>query len=134
MQLSSVIDHSDMSYETAKQKILGLRTASVGSVFMELPALAGSGNSISLTVSTLHSPKDVGGITIHVFATLNPRPHSLTAHFSNAAPKAELKTKIRLGASQDVVVFAEYEDGRLFTTSSYIDVTVGACESLGYLP
>jgi sulfur-oxidizing protein SoxY len=123
----------DDSYdiEGAMRQVLGERKAMPGRITLDAPKLAGSGNSVPLTVR-VDSPMSAAEYVrrIHVFATRNPRPHVMSVQLNPHSGRAEFSTHIRLSGTQAVAVFAEMSDTTLWSAEALIDVTVGACESL----
>ena len=121
----------EMDMASALKLVLGDRKPEAGKVVLDLPLVAGSGNSVALkvTVESPMTPQDHVR-RIHVFGEANPRPHILTAELGLRAGRAEVSTNIRLARSQSVWAFAETSDGRLWVASRSIDVTIGACDSL----
>jgi sulfur-oxidizing protein SoxY len=107
--------------------------AQEGRVFIDMPPLAESGNSVPITirVDSPMTPEDHVR-TIWAFTPENPRPRVAVVHLGPRAGRAEFSTKIRMAKSQDVIAFARMSDGSLWTKTVNVTVTVGACESLRY--
>lgn len=121
----------DYDVERVMREVLGNRTAQRGRIAITLPALAGSGNSVPLSVS-VDSPMSAQDFVrrIHVFATRNPRPHVMTVQLNPRSGRAAFETRMRLSGTQTVRVFAEMNDGALWTEEAHVEVTVGACDTL----
>jgi sulfur-oxidizing protein SoxY len=58
---------------------------------------------------------------------LNPQREVLRAQFGPACPRPELRTRIRLSASQRLVALARLQDGSLWLRSADVVVTLAAC-------
>jgi sulfur-oxidizing protein SoxY len=57
----------------------------------------------------------------------NPNPGVVTFHFSPMSGKAEAATRIRLAATQNIVVVAKTSKGEFFTGQKLVKVTIGGC-------
>ena len=66
---------------------------------------------------------------ILVVADANPWPRVASFQFSPIAGKAAFSTRIRLTGSQNVIVLAKTNDGRVFMARQHVDVTIGACSN-----
>ena len=62
-----------------------------------------------------------------IVANENPRGGVVTFHFSPASGIAEVNTRIRLAATQNVIAIAKMNDGSVFMTSKQVKVTIGGC-------
>jgi len=133
VQAASDPEADEVDYETARQNLLGDQAAIPGGIAITLPSVAGSGNSVPLTISVEADPA-AGPVRLHVFAPRNPRPHVCSVTLGPRAGKTEFSTKIRLNGTQELIAFAELPGGVLRTASKTIDVTIGACESLEFNP
>ena len=127
--LAAAVEETDLA--TAMRKVFGDRVATAGKVKLDLPAVAGSGNSVALTV-VVDSPMTPADHVkrVHVFAEHNPRPHIMSVDLGPNTARAEIATRIRLSRSQSVLAFAETSDGRLWSGQRPVEVTIGACDSL----
>lgn len=65
--------------------------------------------------------------SISVFAERNPLPHVITASFGPRSGRPRLQTRIRLATSQTVIAVAKCEDGRCWSDSVDLLVTLAAC-------
>lgn len=121
----------DYDVERVMREVLGERKARAGRITLTLPPLAGSGNSVPLSIQ-VDSPMSAQDYVrrIHVFATRNPRPHVLTAHLTARSGRAALSTHMRLSGTQAVRVFADMNNGELWAAEANVEVTVGACDNL----
>ncbi len=99
-----------------------------GKVKLDLPEIAENGNTVPMTVS-VESPMtaDDHVKAIHVFNEKNPQPSVFTAQLSPRNGKAIVGTRIKLGDSQKVVAIAEMSDGKFYSASADVIVTLAAC-------
>ena len=99
-----------------------------GRIKLDLPELVENGNAVAMTVSV---PDKIGGPerlqSIHVFAEGNPLPKVAAFYFGPRAGAPKVSTRIRLATSQTVVAVAKYDDGRCWTDSVDLQVTLAAC-------
>ena len=64
---------------------------------------------------------------ILVVAEGNPRPGLATFHLTPLSGRAEAATRIRLAATQNIVVVAKTSKGQFFTEQKPVKVTIGGC-------
>jgi sulfur-oxidizing protein SoxY len=121
----------DYDVERVIREVLGERKVHRGRITLDVPALAGSGNSVPLTVR-VESPMTAADHVqrVHVFATRNPRPHVMTVQLTPRSGRAEFSTRMRLSGTQPIRVFAEMSDRTVWMQEAQVDVTVGACDNL----
>jgi sulfur-oxidizing protein SoxY len=114
--------------QQAMRAAFGGRTITPGRVRLTLPALAENGNSVRLHVA-VESPMDpVQHVRfIQLFSPENPLPDIARYEFFAASGRAEVETRIRLSAEQDVVAVAGFSDGSLWSGTAHIVVTEAAC-------
>jgi sulfur-oxidizing protein SoxY len=62
-----------------------------------------------------------------VVAEGNPNPGVATFHFSPLSGKAGASTRIRLAATQNIVVVAKTSTGKFYTAQKLVKVTIGGC-------
>ena len=110
------------------QTILGERTAKQGRIVIDLPEIAENGNTVPLTLE-VDSPMTENDYVkaVHVMAERNPDPEVATFYFTPRSGRATVATRIRLAESQTVHAVAEMSDGRVYTASRDVDVTIGGC-------
>ena len=106
----------------------GGRTPEAGRIALELAATVEDGNSVPLAVA-VESPMRADDYVsdILVVAEENPWPRVAGVQFTPLSGRAAFATRIRLTASQTVIVLAKMNDGRLYTARQHVDVTIGAC-------
>lgn len=129
-----VLTVSDVAFATPKEaaddiaKFTGGKTATQGKISIELPEIAENGNTVPLSV-TVESPMTADDhITdITVIADGNPNPGVITFHFTPLSGKAEAATRIRMAATQNIIVVAKTNKGDFFTEQKQVKVTIGGC-------
>ncbi len=109
-------------------KFTGGKTAEQGKIAIELPEIAENGNTVPLQV-TVDSPMTADNYVsdVMVVSEGNPNPGVVTFHFSPMSGKAEAATRIRLAATQNIVVVAKTSKGEYFTGQKLVKVTIGGC-------
>jgi sulfur-oxidizing protein SoxY len=109
-------------------KFTGGKTAEMGKITIDLPEIAENGNTVPLTI-TVESPMtaDDHVSDIIVVAEGNPRAGLATFHLSPLSGRAEAATRIRLAATQNIVVVAKTSKGQFFTEQKPVKVTIGGC-------
>lgn len=116
--------------EAAEQiaKFTGGKTAVSGKISIELPEIAENGNTVPLQV-TVDAPMTADNYVseVMVVAEGNPNPGVATFHFSPLSGKAQAATRIRLAATQNIVVVAKTSKGEFFTGQKTVKVTIGGC-------
>jgi sulfur-oxidizing protein SoxY len=112
----------------AIRKVVGDAAVTEGRVTLDLPPLIENGNTVPLVVS-VESPMTVADHVkaIHVFNEKNPQPNVFSARLSARNGKATVGTRIKLGDSQKIVAIAETSDGRFWSASADVIVTLAAC-------
>jgi sulfur-oxidizing protein SoxY len=109
-------------------KFTGGKTAEPGKIAIELPEIAENGNTVPLSI-TVDAPMAADNYIseILVVAEGNPRPGVALFQFSPMSGKAQVATRIRLAATQNIVVVAKTSGGQYFTGQKLVKVTIGGC-------
>jgi sulfur-oxidizing protein SoxY len=109
-------------------KFTGGKAAAAGRISIDLPEIAENGNTVPLTIA-LDSPMTAEDHVsdILVVAEANPRPTVVTFHLTPMSGRAEVATRIRLAATENVTVVARTSKGQLITAQKMVKVTVGGC-------
>jgi sulfur-oxidizing protein SoxY len=109
-------------------KFTGGKTAETGRITIELPEIAENGNTVPLTI-TVESPMTADDYVsdILVVADGNPRPGLATFHLTPMSGRAEAATRIRLAATENIVVVAKTSKGQFYTQQKPVKVTIGGC-------
>jgi len=99
-----------------------------GKITLDLADTVEDGNSVPLSIA-IDGPMQANDYVsdVLVVADSNPWPRVATFHFTPLSGRAEVATRIRLTASQNVIVVAKTADGRLFRAHKHVEVTIGAC-------
>jgi len=100
----------------------------IGRFTIELPEISENGNAVPLSVS-VDSPMTADNhvTDILVVAEGNPSPGVAVFKFTPMSGRAEVATRIRLAASQNVVVVARTSNGEFVTAQRQVKVTIGGC-------
>lgn len=108
--------------------VVGARANVPSPVWVELPPIAETGNSVPIRVS-VDSPMTVEDYVrrIEIRVPGNPEPIAATYLFTPDSGVAAIRTNIRLARTQRVTAVAEFSDGRRATGFADIVVTLGAC-------
>jgi sulfur-oxidizing protein SoxY len=109
-------------------KFTGGKTPEQGKITFDLPEIAENGNTIPLSIivdSPMTSDNYVSDIL--VVTDGNPRPGVARFHFTSMSGRALAATRIRLASTENVIVVAKTNDGRLFTVQKQVKVTIGGC-------
>ncbi len=109
-------------------KFVGGATAEKGKISIELPEIAENGSTVPLTV-TVDAPMTAENYVSDVLVVSegNPNPGVITFHFTPMSGKAEAQTRIRLAATQNIVVVAKTNGGQFYTAQKQVKVTIGGC-------
>jgi sulfur-oxidizing protein SoxY len=109
-------------------KFTGGKTAEEGRIKIDLPEIAENGNSVQLAVA-VDSPMSAADYVsdILIVADGNPRPGMARFRLTPMSGRAEVATRIRLNATENVVVVAKTSTGKFFTARKLVKVTVGGC-------
>jgi sulfur-oxidizing protein SoxY len=109
-------------------KFTGGKPAEPGRIAIDLPEIAENGNAVQLSVSVDSPMTPADHVTdVLVIADANPAPRVATFHFTAMSGRAEAATRIRLAATEHVIVVARTGDGRFFTARKEVKVTIGGC-------
>lgn len=132
---SSAQAPAEVDIQTVIRSVIGDRIATPGKIGIDLPGVAGSGNSVALGIEVESPMTQADHVTrVHVFADRNPRPHLITVEFTPLLSVPAFTTNIRLSGTQDIIAYADTSDGRLWSARRHVEVTIGACDALMYRP
>ncbi len=110
------------------KKFTGGKPATEGKVNLDLPEIAENGNTVPIGISVESPMTEQSHVTdLLVVADGNPRGGVAKFHFSPASGVADVSTRIRLAATQNVTAVAKMNDGTFYTTSKQVKVTIGGC-------
>ena len=103
-------------------KALGVTaTASSKDILIAAPDIAENGAQVPVTVTS----KIANTQSISILADKNPFPLTSTFDFSNGA-EGYVSTKLKMGQTSNVIAVVK-ADGKFFTASKEIKVTIGGC-------
>jgi sulfur-oxidizing protein SoxY len=130
----TIVGWSEGAHAAAKEaadevaKFTGGKAATQGKITIELPEIAENGNTVPLTVS-VDAPMTAENYVSDVLVVSegNPNPGVVTFHFTPLSGKAEAQTRIRLAATQNIVVVAKTSKGEFYTAQKQVKVTIGGC-------
>ena len=106
----------------------GGKPATEAKVKLDLPEIAENGNTVPMTVTVESPMTEASHVTeVLVLADGNPNAGVATFHFSPASGVAEANTRIRLAATQNIVVVAKTSKGQFYTQQKPVKVTIGGC-------
>ena len=106
----------------------GGKRAEPGRIAIDLPEIAENGNAIQLSVAVESPMTPADHITdVLVVADGNPNPRIAAFRFTPMSGRAEAATRIRLAATENVIVVARTGDGRFYTARKEVKVTIGGC-------
>jgi sulfur-oxidizing protein SoxY len=109
-------------------KFTGGKPAAPGRIAIDLPEIAENGNAVQLSVAVDSPMTSADHVTdVLVIADANPIPRLATFHFTPMSGRAEAATRIRLAATENVIVVARTGDGRFLTARKEVKVTIGGC-------
>lgn len=109
-------------------RITGGAAIAEGRVTLEAPRLADNGHAVPFRISVSSAMNERDYVkAVHVVAERNPRPLVAVFHMSPHTGRAEVSTRIRLAASQRVLVIAALSDGTYWSGSTEVEVTETAC-------
>ena len=116
--------------EAAEQiaKFTAGKTVEQGKVTIELPEIAENGNTVPLSIA-VDSPMTADNYVseIMVVSEGNPNPGVATFQLTPMSGKAQVATRIRLAATQNIVVVAKTSNGQFFSGQKLVKVTIGGC-------
>lgn len=99
-----------------------------GRINLTLPQVAENGASVPITIAVDSPMSDSDYVkSIHIVADGNPSPAIASFHFTPAAGKAEVSTRVRLAKTQKIRAVAVMADGSCFQAAKEVKVTVGGC-------
>jgi sulfur-oxidizing protein SoxY len=130
----TLLGWDDKAFAAAKEaadqiaKFTGGKTPDKGKVSIELPEIAENGNTVPLAIS-VDAPMTAENYVseVMVVAEGNPNPGVATFIFSPMSGKADASTRIRLAATQNIIVVAKTSKGEFFTAQKLVKVTIGGC-------
>jgi sulfur-oxidizing protein SoxY len=110
------------------EKFTGGKLAEQGRIKIDLPEIAENGNTVPLSIA-VDSPMNADDYVseILVVADGNPRPGMAKIRLTPLSGRAEVVTRIRLNATENVFVVAKTSTGKLYAGQKLVKVTIGGC-------
>lgn len=106
----------------------GGRPVQPGRITLTLDELVENGNSVPVTVAVASPMTAADHVQrIALFALQNPQPQVAVFQLSPANGAARVSTRMRLATSQPVIALAQTSDGRFWSASFDVVVTLAAC-------
>lgn len=116
------------TWQAAMRAVTGDAKVSDGRIAFEIPEIAENGNVVPFNIVVDSPMTDANFVrSLRIFSTGNPQPLIATYRFSPDSGRAQVSSRIRLAASQDIVALAELGDGTFVTARKSIKVTIGGC-------
>ncbi len=109
-------------------KFTGGKAAEADKIAIDLPEIAENGNVVplSITVDSPMTPNDYIS-DILIVSDANPFPGVVKFQLTPMSGRAEAATRIRLAATEHVIVVAKNSAGKFYTARKLVKVTVGGC-------
>lgn len=120
---------NEMSVEAAIAAITGGKAITPSSkVSLSAPEIAENGAVVPVKV-TVESSMSANEYVkaIHVLATKNNNTRCANVYLTPANGEASFGTRIKLGATQDVLAIAEMSNGTFLSAKQNVKVTIGGC-------
>lgn len=109
-------------FDKAMKQALGTTDVQEGNVSLDAPTIAENGAVVPITMSS-----DLDNVTnFHLFVKNNPTPFACRYYLEDVG-KAEVSCRIRMGETSDIVAVAETADGKLYSKTKEVRVTIGGC-------
>ena len=116
------------SLEALVRAYVGTGTPTEARVRLAVAPLVDNGNSVAVEI-TVNSPMTAADhvIGIALFSEKNPQHNVAEFTLQASAGRARVATRIRLATTQKLVAVAKLNDGRCFTHTVEVLVTLAAC-------
>jgi sulfur-oxidizing protein SoxY len=119
---------AEPAWQAAMRSVTGDAKVTEGRITLEVPEIAENGNVVPFNVLVDSPMTDSNFVrSVRVYSTANPQPLIATFRFSADSGRAQVSSRFRLAATQDVVALAELGDGSFLTAKRNIKVTIGGC-------
>ena len=107
---------------------IGAATPQAGGITLRAPAVAENGGQVPITILVDSPQTEAAHVTaIHIFATRNPTPDVASFRLGAAIARAEVQTRIRVAEDQQILVYAQMNDGTARRAAADMRVTTGGC-------
>lgn len=128
-EAKKVTGPNEMSVESALAAITGGKPVTPSSkVSLSAPEIAENGAVVPVKV-TVESPMSANDYVkaIHVFGSKNNNSRCANVYLTPANGEASFATRIKLGATQDVLAVVEMSNGTFLSAKQNVKVTIGGC-------
>ncbi len=116
------------AWQTAMRTVTGDAKVVEGRIALDVPEIAENGNVVPFNITVDSPMTELNFVrSLRIYSTGNPQPLIATFRFSRESGRAQVSSRFRLAASQDIVALAELADGTFLTTKRNIKVTIGGC-------
>ncbi len=129
LALAPRLAYADVAAVEAEiKKLYGDKKPGAGKIKLDVPQIAENGLvvPINIEVESPMTPADFVK-SVHVFADGNPLPGIVSYSFTPESGKASASARMRLAQTQKIICIAEMSDGKLFSASAEVKVTIGGC-------
>lgn len=129
LMLAPRMAHADAAAVEAEiKKLYGDKKPGAGKIKLDVPQIAENGLVVPINIE-VESPMTAADYvkTVHVFADGNPLPGIVSYSFTPECGKASASARMRLAQTQNIVCVAEMSDGKLYSASTQVKVTIGGC-------
>ncbi len=128
-EAKKVAGPNEMSVESAIAAITGGKPVTPSAkVTLSAPEIAENGAVVPVKVSVESSMSANDYVkAIHVLAVKNNNSRCANVYLTPANGEATFATRIKLGATQDVLAIAEMSNGTFLSAKQNVKVTIGGC-------
>jgi len=113
---------------SAIRNLVGEAPVRTGKVKLDVPPLVENGNTVPLSIMIDNPMRPDNYVSdILVVADGNPRPGVATFHLTPLSGRAAAAARIRLAATQNIIVVVKTSDGKFVTDQRLVKVTIGGC-------
>ena len=127
---ATIVSPAKASDEAAEliKRLTGRTATASDRLHLVMPRTFPNGYTVPLNVD-IDSPMTENDYVryVRVVAPRNPLIEVATFHFVPQRSQARVSTRIRLAEPQDVLAFAELNDGTLLMTKTWVDVATNGC-------
>lgn len=114
--------------EAEIKKLYGDKKPGTGRVKLDVPQIAENGLVVPINVEIESPMTDKDYVkSVHVFADGNPLPGIVSYMFTPQSGKASASARMRLAQTQNILCIAEMSDGKLYSATTQVKVTIGGC-------
>lgn len=129
LALAPRLAHADAATVEAEiKKLYGDKKPGSGKVKLDVPQIAENGLVVPINVE-VESPMTAADFvkSVHVFADGNPLPGVISYTFTPESGRASASARMRLAQTQNILCIAEMSDGKLYSATTQVKVTIGGC-------